>query len=335
MEVRSKTSVSAADGAGIVSSHYCPWLHGYVAFVAVATFFLLIAGALVTSNDAGLSVPDWPTSFGSFRMPRMVGGVLYEHGHRMYAATVGLLTVIMAIWVWLRDPRRWAKWLAAAAVAAVIAQGVLGGITVLFYLPLFVSTGHAALGQTFFCILVALAVTTRQDWRWDEPKLEEDPASPPLRQLAMLTTGAIFLQLILGALYRHGGLGIAPHITGALAVSVLVVWLTVRIFSRHMKEDRLTHAVRALVGLLAAQIFLGIAAFILRLQFREAPQPMPPVVLAGTAHVAFGALVLALSLVLTLQVFRRVAASPKASALEELGAQEKARPFGRRLKGTR
>ncbi len=324
MNETSKIPASASDGAA--TAHYCPWRHAYIVFVAVATFFLLIAGALVTSNDAGLSVPDWPTSFGSFRMPRMVGGVLYEHGHRMFAATVGLLTVIMAVWMWLRDPRRWARRLAAAAVVAVIAQGILGGITVLFYLPLFVSTGHAALGQTFFCILVALAVMTRRDWRWDEPKLEEEPASPPLRQLALLTTGAIFLQLILGALYRHDGLGIGPHLTGALAVSVLVVWLTVRIFSRFVKEDRLTRAARALLGLVAVQIFLGIAAFILRLQFQNAPQPMPPVVQVGTAHVALGALVLAQSVVLTLQVFRRVAAPSKTSTLEELGAQQNARP---------
>src|SRR5512143_3869346 len=94
-------------------------LRAYTLGVAVGTFFLLIAGALVTSNDAGLSVPDWPTSYGSFQMPRMVGGVLYEHGHRMIAATVGLLTVILAVWIWLRETRRWLKWLAAAAVAAV------------------------------------------------------------------------------------------------------------------------------------------------------------------------------------------------------------------------
>jgi len=327
VEVRNKiTPVSAVVAAAVPEGHgdaapFCPWLHGYTVFVAAATFFLIIAGALVTSNDAGLSVPDWPTSFGTFRMPRMVGGVLYEHGHRMIAATVGLLTVILAVWVWLRETRRGARWLAVAAVAAVIAQGILGGITVLFYLPLFVSTGHAALGQIFFCILVALAVTTQKDWRRDEPKIEEESLTLRLRTLAMAMTGAIFLQLILGALYRHGGLGIGPHLAGALAVSVLALWLAVRILSRFMKEDGMSRAARRLVGLVALQIFLGIVAYVLRLQFQNAPQPMPPVVLVGTAHVAVGALVLAQCLALTLLVFRRVAA-PSGAAGDE--AQEKA-----------
>lgn len=295
-------------------------LHGYIAFLAVATFFLLIAGALVTSNDAGLSVPDWPTSFGSFGMPRMVGGVLYEHGHRMFAATVGLLTVIMAVWIWLKEPRRWVKWLAGAAVLAVIAQGILGGITVLFYLPLFVSTGHAALGQTFFCILVALAVTTQKDWRWDETRIEEKPVFPSLRQSAVVMAGSVFIQLILGALYRHNGIGALPHALGAVVVAVLALWLAVRILSRFMTEDRLARPAKSLVALVAVQIFLGVVAYMLRLQFRDAPQPMPPLIRVSTAHVAVGALVLAQCVVLTLQVFRLVV-SPTAATVEPAGVE--------------
>jgi len=300
-------------------------LHGYLVFLAVLTFFLLIAGALVTSNDAGLSVPDWPTSFGSFGMPRMVGGVLYEHGHRMFAATVGLLTVIMAVWIWLKEPRRWMKWLAGAAVLAVIAQGVLGGITVLFYLPLFVSTGHAALGQTFFCILVTLAVTTQKDWRWDGPRIDESPVFPSLRQLAVVVTGSIFVQLILGALYRHNGISLMPHAIGAIVVAILALWIAVRILSRFMTEDRLSRAAKALIALVAGQVFLGVVAFILRMQFHDAPQPMPPLVRVATAHVAVGALVLAQSVVLALHVFRRVA-SPAKPAVGPVGAEQGARP---------
>jgi cytochrome c oxidase assembly protein subunit 15 len=294
--------------------------------VAVATFFLLIAGALVTSNDAGLSVPDWPTSFGSFRMPRMVGGVLYEHGHRMIAATVGLLTVVLAVWIWLRETRRWVKWLAGAAVAAVIAQGILGGITVLYYLPLFVSTGHAALGQTFFCILVALAVTTQKDWRWDEAKVEEEAISPSLRQFAVMVTGMILLQLILGALYRHKGVGILPHAVGAIVVSVLALWLAVRVLSRFMKEISLTRSTRSLIALVAVQIFLGVVAYVLNLQYQNAPQPMPPLVRVSAAHVVVGALVLAQSVVLTLHIFRRVASSPGPSVVERIASGLSARP---------
>ncbi|HLX73267.1 MAG TPA: COX15/CtaA family protein, partial [Terriglobales bacterium] len=133
--------------------------------VAGATFLLLIAGALVTSNDAGLSVPDWPTSFGSlYKLPRMVGGVKFEHGHRMVAELIGLLTIILAVWTWRVDHRGWVRKLGIAALATVIAQGILGGITVLFYLPPAVSTAHATLAQTFFCIVVVLALVTGRGW---------------------------------------------------------------------------------------------------------------------------------------------------------------------------
>jgi hypothetical protein len=140
-----------------------PWLRRYAAFLSLATFLLIIAGALVTSNDAGLSVPDWPTSFGTFRMPRMVGGVKFEHGHRMIAGTVSILTMVLALWLWRSEPRRWVRRLGALAVVTIIAQAVLGGITVLFYLPVAISVSHACLAQTFFCLTVSMALFTRCD----------------------------------------------------------------------------------------------------------------------------------------------------------------------------
>ncbi|HEX6908108.1 MAG TPA: COX15/CtaA family protein, partial [Terriglobales bacterium] len=125
----------------------------------------MIAGALVTSNDAGLSVPDWPTSFGSlYKLPRMVGGVKFEHGHRMVAELTGLLTIILAVWTWRVEGRAWVRKLGIAALATVIAQGILGGITVLYYLPPAVSTAHAILAQTFFCLVVVLALVTGRGW---------------------------------------------------------------------------------------------------------------------------------------------------------------------------
>ena len=283
-------------------------LHFYATVVACATFFLIIAGALVTGNDAGLSVPDWPTSFGTFRMPRMVGGVLYEHGHRMIAATVGLLTVVLAVWLWRRESRRYVRWLGLAAVLAVIAQGVLGGITVLFYLPVPISVGHASLAQGFFCIAVGLALFTGRDWRWDDARYE-DSASPTLCHLAAGTTLAIFLQLMLGAAFRHNGLGIVPHIVGAAVVTVGVAWTILRIFTRHSQERRLTRPALLLGGLVVLQLFLGIGSYLMRLETQNAPQPLQPVVAVTTAHVAMGALVLAASLVLTLFTYRLTAAA--------------------------
>jgi heme a synthase len=148
-----------------IATPYGRALHRFAVFLACWTFLLIIAGALVTSNDAGLSVPDWPTSFGSwYKIPKLVGGVRFEHTHRMIAQVAGLLTIVLAVWTWRREKRRWLRVLGWAALGTVIAQGILGGMTVLFYLPPAVSSAHAALAQTFFCIAVAMAVFTGRKW---------------------------------------------------------------------------------------------------------------------------------------------------------------------------
>ena len=143
-------------------------LNRYATFVAGYTVLLLLAGSLVTSTGSGLSVPDWPNSYGwnmfTFPPSMWVGGILYEHGHRLVASGVGMLTVILAAWLWLREPRRWVKRLGLVALGAVIAQGALGGLTVLFFLPPAVSTAHAGLAELFFCTVVSLALFTSRSW---------------------------------------------------------------------------------------------------------------------------------------------------------------------------
>src|SRR6202030_4706758 len=170
-------------------------LHRFAVFTASATLVLIVAGALVTSNDAGLSVPDWPTTFGSFyKMPAMVGGVKYEHGHRVVAEFVGLLTIILAVWTWRVEKRRWLRFLALAAVGTVVTQGILGGITVLFYLPPAVSSAHAALAQTFFCIAVAMALFTGRNWIEEQPRVEFDQRRPSLFTLTLLSIFVLYVQ---------------------------------------------------------------------------------------------------------------------------------------------
>src|SRR5438477_11850605 len=110
------------------------WLHRYTVVVAMCTLLLVVAGGLVTSNDAGLSVPDWPLSYGKL-MPKMEGGIFYEHGHRMIATTVGLFTIVSLVWIFRVDRRSWMRKLAVVALLGVILQGVLGGITVWLLLP--------------------------------------------------------------------------------------------------------------------------------------------------------------------------------------------------------
>jgi cytochrome c oxidase assembly protein subunit 15 len=285
------------------STEHHPWLHRYATFVAFCTFLLIIAGALVTGNDAGLSVPDWPTSFGSFRMPRMVGGVKFEHGHRMIAGIVGILTILLAIGLWRKDSRRWVRWVGFTAVMAVVAQAVLGGVTVLFHLPVAISTAHATLAQVFFCLAASLAFFTRADWRWDEVKLE-DASAPSLQHLTAVTTSAILVQVVLGAVYRHSGFGIVPHVVGACVVTLLVAWVASRVLTRFAKQPALLRPALLLAALLVAQVFLGTGSYLMKMAARGAPQPLPPVVDLTTTHVAVGALILVTSLYLTYQTHR-------------------------------
>src|SRR5215212_7333023 len=153
------------------------WLRRFTKFVAASTLFLIFAGAMVTSTGSGLSVPDWPNTYGwfmfSFPMDKWVGGIFYEHGHRLIASTVGFLTVILALWTWRVDCRPRVRALGFAALAAVILQGLLGGLTVLLLLPAPVSIGHAALAQLFFCLTLSLALLTSPGWR-NPPAVRDD-----------------------------------------------------------------------------------------------------------------------------------------------------------------
>jgi cytochrome c oxidase assembly protein subunit 15 len=277
-------------------------LHRYIVFTTTCTFFLLIAGALVTSNDAGLSVPDWPFAPGTL-LPRMVGGVLYEYSHRMIAGFVSALTIGLAVWAWKREPRRWVRLLAMTALLLVVAQAVLGGITVLFFLPAPISTAHAALAQFFFCTLVALSLFTGPWWQSDLPAIEER-GRPTLRAVGVATVCVVFLQLILGAAFRHNAFGVLPHIFGAGVVTAMVVWTATIVFTRHGDIAPLRRSAKLLVGLLALQLCLGVAAYWAVLYQQQLPQPYPLPVALTVAHVVNGALTLAAAVWLTLAAFR-------------------------------
>jgi cytochrome c oxidase assembly protein subunit 15 len=151
-------------------------LHRFAVLVACATFALLIAGALVTSNDAGLATSDWPLSNGQV-FPKMVGNLFWEHGHRMVATTVGLLTIALAVYLFLKEERPWARRLGLFGLIAVITQGLLGGLTVKLMLPLWVSAAHATLAQLFFCTTVSLAIFTSKSWIQEKSCLEEKELS--------------------------------------------------------------------------------------------------------------------------------------------------------------
>jgi len=278
---------------------------------AGCVFLLIVAGALVTSNDAGLSVPDWPTSFGSlYRIPHMVNGVQFEHTHRMIAELCGLLTIAVAVWTQKVDRRRWMRVLAWCAVGTVIAQGILGGLTVIFYLPPAVSTAHATLGQTYFCLMVSIAFLTSRKGVAAPEQLKPSGPRPALTTLAPLTVAAVWLQLIMGAAFRHSGIRLLPHLMGAALVLGMVSWLTVATLRRHGSVAELARPAKALLALLAVQITLGAASYVTRVIWDPAtPAPLTSMVLSTVAHVACGALLLAVTVLLTIQVERHLPAA--------------------------
>jgi heme a synthase len=294
--------------AQAVSTPYNAALHRFAVFTACATFLLIIAGALVTSNDAGLSVPDWPTSYGSFyKLPPWTGGIVYEHSHRMIAEFIGLLTITIAVWTWRSDRRRWMKALGIAALGTIIAQGVLGGLTVLYFLPPLVSSAHAAVGQTFFCIACCIALFTAREWV-DAPsslRIEHDNGRPTLISLAVLSIALLYAQLLFGAMFRHHGMSWIPHVVNAPLVAIVLTWTAVTALSRHSNVNAIRRPAIAILFLVMIQLCLGFLAFLTRVEWgRDAAQPELPMIASTVAHVAVGALLLAATYVLTLQIWR-------------------------------
>ena len=294
-----------------------PWHHRYVKLVTACTVLLIAAGGMVTSTDSGLSVPDWPTTYGwnmfTFPLSRMVGGIRYEHSHRLIASTVGFMTIVLAVWTWWVEPRSWVRRLGFAALGAVILQGVLGGITVLFFLPPAISIGHAALAQLFFCITLTLALVTSPGWKTAAAPVDD----PMLRRVAALTTMLVYTQILVGATMRHTDAGLAipdfpfafghvippvwdakiaihfAHRVGALLVTVAALATAGHVIYHHRTRRELVRPAMLLLFFLSMQVTLG--AFVVW-------SGKDPVI--NTTHVVNGALVLGTSLVLTLRSFQ-------------------------------
>jgi len=288
-----------------MNTEYNPGLHRYAVFTACCTFLLLIAGALVTSNDAGLSIPDWPLAYGSLTPP-MVGGIRYEFTHRVIATCIGLLTIGLAAWLWRVEKRPWMRWLGFAALGGVIAQGVLGGMTVLMFQPPQVSAAHATLAQLFFSTVVAISVFT-SSWWTSNLAVVDDRRTPAVRSLAVWTAVAVLLQLILGAAFRHKGFGIIPHLIGAVFVTILIFMTAGALKRRFSNVLPLRKCAKLLHMMIGIQLLLGGGAYWSRLYAARFPQPIAIMVTLTVVHTVTGARVLAVTLVTTLISFRLVA----------------------------
>jgi heme a synthase len=287
-------------------------LRRFTKFVALSTLFLIFAGAMVTSTGSGLAVPDWPTTYGenmfTFPLSKWVGGIFYEHGHRLIASTVGFLVILQAIWLQMREPKKFVRVLGWISLGAVIVQGILGGVTVLLFLPKAVSISHAALAEIFFCLNISIAFFTS---RWYHELRNMEKGAAPVRMASGLTA-LVYLQILAGAVMRHFGAGLAipdfplsygkivpnflsneiiaayVHRVGGFVVAAAVIAMAIRLL-RYDRNHPLRALAHLLVAVVAAQVLLG--GYVIW----SAKQPH-----ITSLHVMLGASTLALSLVLTL-----------------------------------
>ncbi len=284
-----------------------PHLHLLALAIAVSTLALVTAGGLVTTEGAGMAVPDWPTSFGysmfSLPLSKMVGGVLYEHSHRLLGSGVGLLALALAVFVRMREHRRSVRWLATAVLLAVIIQGVLGGLRVLLVSPPLAMV-HAVLAQTFFGLTVALALITSP--YWNRLSACAPVIGSRLWPIAPAITAMIYVQLILGVITRHMHQATPEHVTGAMLVFLGVVLVLYETRRSHAGERVLVGTAWFLFALCLAQSVTGLVAIVLRAERVPDVSLTPLQAIVPTVHVAMGALIFGASVVLTLCAWKRL-----------------------------
>jgi len=283
---------------------YHPFVHRYGIFVVCWTIVLLSAGALVTSEDAALAVPDWPLSYGTITPP-MVGGIAYEHTHRVLAAGLGLLIIGLAVMLWRKDDRPWMRWLGLAALGGVILQGVLGGLTVLKLLHYWLPVMHACVAQLMFAVTVSIAFFTSRWWTESLPQYQ-DKSSPSVHTVVIINAVAIFLQVLAGAGFRHQYISLRPHVVGAVVVLGAVIWTAAILRRRFSEVPEISRARVLLHAIVGTQILLGVIAFFSRIYTADAPQPMPLMVASTVVHTVVGAILFALSVVTVLICYRLV-----------------------------
>jgi heme a synthase len=283
---------------------YHPGIHKYALFLVLYAAVLLTTGALVTSEDAALAVPDWPLSYGTLSPP-MVGGIAFEHSHRLIAAGLGFLIIILAFLLWRYEERPWMKWLGLAALCGVIFQGILGGLTVIKLLHYWLPVMHANTAEIMFAILVSIAFFTSH-WYMQSLPQYADRGSPPIHSIVTLNAFAIFLQVLVGAGFRHKYLSLKPHVFGAPIVLAMVIWTAATLRRRFPEVKEISRARVLLHSIVGLQILLGIAALWTRVSAAYAPQPMPLMVAATVVHTVVGAALFAASIVTVLLCYRLV-----------------------------
>ncbi len=314
------------------------WLQRYSVLVLVSALLLVVAGALVTSNDAALSIPDWPLSYGKL-IPPLEGGIRLEFAHRMLAATVAIFTLILAFWMQAAEPRPWLRRLGWTAFGTVVAQALLGGAAVKFVDPKPLAIAHACLAQICFGLLVAIAVartllkddvgqvgnlrrvanppsgllsTHLADGAESSPGAKSvetslDAADTSVRAttaVPVFAAAGLLLQTALGAAVRHNVTSVIPHIAGAAVSTALVMWAGLQVLIHHMEETQFRRPATLLLSLTFSQVLLGMGAYMSRVITTDAPQPASMMVAFTVAHVAAGSLAFGAAVALALVVYR-------------------------------
>src|SRR5205085_6117358 len=212
---------------------YHSGVHKFAVFTVLWTILLFVAGALVTSKDAAHSVIDWPKSHGVWvhRLSSLEGGDFYEFSHRFVAGVLGVLVLLLAVWLLVKERRVWLRWLGVIAVLGVVVQAILGGQVVIRLLHYWLPVIHACFAQIVFGAVVGISVFTSKWWVSDQPLLQ-DSGAPSIHALAILNAAVIYLQVILGAGFRHKEIPIWPHMAGALLVLGMVIWTAVALRKR-------------------------------------------------------------------------------------------------------
>ena len=299
------------------------WPHRLALLLVCATFPLLFIGGLVTSKGAGLAVPDWPTTFGHnmffYPWSKMVGNIFYEHSHRLVASFVGLVTIAFTVTVWLRESRAWLRWLAAAALALVIVQGVLGGLRVVL-LEQTLAIVHAATAQAFFALTVGLAVLTSKEWLDLPEPMNSLNDGGRLRRLCLATTALIYIQVIIGAVLRHTGERVDVHLAFAALVALHTMLILIRISKNHASVYELQRPALGLFALLLLQLLLGTVSYLAKFT-AQLRLPIDATVILTTTHLACGALMLGTAVALTLRCYRLSMARTQTAGREILTEQ--------------
>jgi len=294
------------------------WLASFARVSVVATALLIAAGGVVTSQEMGLAVVDWPNSYGYnmflFPLSKMVAGVYFEHAHRLFGALVGLTVLVLAIFVWRVDGRRAVRALALGAFALVVAQGVFGGLRVTGRLTMelpettepSILSGviHGVLAQIVFSLLVWLAAVVSKTWR-------EGEGPRPLagvrfdRIFGPIVLAAIVVQLVLGAIQRHTQALLMIHVAMGTLVAPLAVTYGFRSWGRFTQDPLLRRLGIALVAGMGGQVFLGLGSFLAIGALGLEPYPKWAEVLLTTLHQWFGAVVFAVAASLVVWSVRR------------------------------